>query len=433
MGLGHKTSLKALHVSTLSKQKLIANVSYYLVAALLGVVVQLLLNPFLSLHLNHEDFAIIGYFASFNGLLVPLFTFSLITYYSRSFFLLPDKAREQLRNTLAISVICISLIMSIISMLGLHMFFKVMNVSLPVSPYAMLSVCTFLFSGLFAFWLAEIRLQRRGKAFLIVNTAHALLAAGMAILFVIGLQWHATGKMLAAATTELLCAVYAGRKLITRWEFDWQVLIKGVQFSWPLTLAAIMGYFFSGVDRVFLEKLNDTTNLGLYNIASQIAGYLAIFSVALNNTFQPDILESIVKRNLRKTFRVVVGIQIINLLPIILFMMMAPLAIRILTYGRFTDAAGYARILALKNLSSSLYFGLSTVIIGFGYTRFALINKIICMGAATYMFRLLIGCYGFMGAAWGQVLSFVMLSLVSMFYLGAILGNGSFLFRRNPK
>ena len=91
------------------------------------------------------------------------------------------------------------------------------------------------------------------------------------------------------------------------------------------------------------------------------------------------------------------------------------------TFGRFTDAAPFSRILALRNISSGIYFSISSVIIGYGWSRITLYNKLIGSVIAFIMFRVLISNFGFYGAAWGQVFSFLIMSLISMIF---ILGQG---------
>ncbi len=87
------------------------------------------------------------------------------------------------------------------------------------------------------------------------------------------------------------------------------------------------------------------------------------------------------------------------------------------TFGRFTDAASFSRNLALRNISSGIYFSISSVIIGYGWSRITLYNKLIGSAIAFIMFRVLISNFGFYGAAWGQVFSFIIMSLISMIFI----------------
>lgn len=409
--------LKRIIDKVLSKRNVIANVGYYFIASLVGAGIQLVLSPFKALYLEHEDFAIIGYFGSFNSLLMPLITFSLVAYYSRNFFLLNDQDRERLKNTLLIGLLYFSAAISLLSIVGLYGFFIANKVSLPFAPYAMLSVSSIFFNAFYTFTLVDLKMRRDAKKYFKISLAHALLAAMLSICLVIVLKLGAFGSMLGAALAAFVFALYAFRTLLTRWEFDKNYFISALKFSWPLTIAAMLNYFFSGVDRAMLEGLDDIKNLGLYNIAAQIAGQLALFSTALGNTFQPDIYESIAQRNRKKTATIIGGIMGLNLIPIILFIVFAPFIVKVLTFDRYTDAADYARVLSLKNITNILYFSMSTVIIGYGYTKITLYNKIIGTIISVVMFRYLINSFGFYGAAWGQVFSFLIMSFIAAAFL----------------
>ncbi|MDY0222806.1 MAG: oligosaccharide flippase family protein [Desulfobacterium sp.] len=402
-------------------KKRILNIGFYLSASLIGAGIQLVTNPFLALYLEHEDYAITGYFGSFGSLLSPFIVFSLVAYYSRNFFILDEAERIRLKNTLILSLLFFSALMSVVSVLSLYLFFNVNNVSLPFFPYALLSVSSIFLNNFYVFMLTEYKMLRRAKSFFKISLAHSIFAVVLSVCFVIIFQMGAFGKMLATTLTALVFGFICVRKLLDRWEFDKNYFKAALLFSWPLTIAAMLNYFFTGVDRAMLEGLNDTYNLGLYNIGVQIAGYLALFGTAISQTFQPDIYESIAKKNTKKVFMILGGITLLNMIPILVFIVFAPFIVKVLTFDRFTDAADFARIISLKNITSNIYFSLSTVIIGYGYSKTTLINKIIGSIVSLYMFKLLIDNFGYFGAAWGQVASFVALSLISFSFILFIL------------
>ena len=190
-----------------------------------------------------------------------------------------------------------------------------------------------------------------------------------------------------------------------------------MKFCWPLVIAGALGYFFTGFDRALLVNLNDNVQLGLYNVAIGISGYLMIFQTSINNTFQPDIFEAVAKNNKKKLITIIGGINLLNLIPIIIFIIFAPFIIKILTAGRFTDAYVYARVLSLTNVTSSIYYSMSSVIIAYGYTGIALINKIVGAIISFFLYKLLITNFEFYGAAWGHALSFVGMTIVCLIML----------------
>jgi O-antigen/teichoic acid export membrane protein len=206
--------------------------------------------------------------------------------------------------------------------------------------------------------------------------------------------------------------------LFSSFNYSPKVFREALSFGWPISLSAILYYFLSGVDRALLEPLNDTINFGLYNVAIQIVAYLYIFYTALSNTFEPDIYRSIAENNRKKLLKIVFGIILLNAIPIIVFILLAQPLVKILTFGRYTEAAEFARILAVKNIPMSLCFLVSNIIIGFGYPKVELINRFFGAVISVITFKLLISRYGFLGAAWGHTIAFVMMTLISLIFVG---------------
>jgi O-antigen/teichoic acid export membrane protein len=255
-----------------------------------------------------------------------------------------------------------------------------------------------------------------------LSLTRSIISAIFVVLLVVVIKGGALGKMIAAALPFFFFALYDFRNMLTKWEFDQHLFLDALRFCWPLTLAAMLNYFFSGVDRAMLEPLGNLRQLGLYNVAVTIAGYLAVFNTTLGNTFQPDILQSIAEKKIKKTNKLIGGILLMNTVPIVLFILCAPVLVSVLTFGKYTGAVGFARILSLKNITNSLYFSMSTVLIGYGFSKITLLNKMIGTILSLGLFQILISKFGFYGAAWGQVFSFLILTFSSVLLLFFKLG-----------
>jgi O-antigen/teichoic acid export membrane protein len=257
-------------------------------------------------------------------------------------------------------------------------------------------------------------LERAAGRFSAVTIVSALLGTVTAILLVVIYKYGATGRLLATLLASVVTAIYCFSQLFGKLQFDFAVIKDAFRFGWPLSLSAMLWYFLSGVDYVMLEKLNDSHSLGFYNVGMQIAGYFAIFYTAIAQTFEPDIYKAIAEKKKGKLLKIIAGIVTLNSIPNILFILFAPFIIGLLTYNRYTDASGFAQILALKNITVSLYYSTITIIVGFGFTKAELLVRCVGSLVCVLMFKVLIENYGFYGAAWGQVFSFVILTSISV-------------------
>lgn len=399
------------------KKHLAINTGYFFVASVIGALIQLLMNPFLALKMQHYDYALVGYFASFSSLLSPLIFFSLASYYARNYFLLGEEQRDSLRNTMTLMSLSLSLILSIVSLVFLYAYFRISAVSFPYFPYALISVSGIFFNSVYNMMVVDLRMSRKAKKFLFIHVSHAVCSAILAIIMVIIMGLGGTGRMLATSFTALVFCIYSTINMISRWEFKWVYALGALKFCWPLATAAMLGYFSSGLDRAMLEKFQDIRSLGLYNIGMQISGYAALFTLALSQTFQPDIYKSIADRNVGKTALVVLVVLGLGIVPIGLLILFANPLIHLLTFGRFTAAAGFVRILSLRNLTTSLYHSVCGILEGYGLTKTVLFTRAIGSIGVVAMFAFLIQRFGFLGAAWGQVFSSILMTLVILIYM----------------
>lgn len=80
----------------------------------------------------------------------------------------------------------------------------------------------------------------------------------------------------------------------------WQKFFK---FSWPLGLASIFGAIFVNIDSVIMGYFGQTTQVGYYNAARRIVGFLIIPATLISVSFFP-VLNKIFKESLKKLQRI---------------------------------------------------------------------------------------------------------------------------------
>ena len=80
--------------------KYIKMLTTYMGASLIPMLLNLLVNPLIALNMSPEDYAVTGYFTSFNALINPIITFYLLHYYVKSYFNLDEEGRLKLRATI---------------------------------------------------------------------------------------------------------------------------------------------------------------------------------------------------------------------------------------------------------------------------------------------------------------------------------------------
>ena len=391
------------------------NVSLYFSASLIQGLVSLAINPLIAMNMSHYDYALTGFFTSFNSLILPLLSLMSGQYFNRHYFKLnSNEERDELAARLVSTRLIFNLFEIVFILIIFYIYANVQNIEFPVFPYAIITFSSIMFNNVYDFYLLKLKMGKRADLFLKISLYHTIILVASNLLLVVLFKLGALGKLFAPLITYIILFVYLLPKITKKFVLDKKIFLDALKFCWPLILAAASGYFLRGFDRALLVNLNDNVQLGLYNVAISISAYLAIFQTSINNTFQPDIFEAVAKNNKKKLITIIGGINLLNLIPIIIFIAFAPFIIKILTAGRFTDAYVYARILALNNISMTLAYTMTGIFIAKGYTFLSMTSEVIGAILSIFMFNILINKYNFYGAAWGQVISYILIFIIGI-------------------
>lgn len=393
----------------------------YFGSTLVVAVIQVCINPLMAKNLSPEDYATIGYFSSFNLLLTPLITFFLTNFYTQRYFKVNETERNNIKATVMKLAIYLSFAMAVVSIIGLYVYHVLINKSsdIPFSPYAFLTIFAIPFTGLYSLKLTEYRLKREARNFAFVTIANGVLAAILAIAFVVIIKWGAFGRLFATILGNAIVfgVMFFMERKYLRGRLDWNIVKEVFHFCWPLAIAGMLSFFNAGFDRVLLERLGNLSELGYYSVGVQIAGYLTIFNNAVNSTFQPDIYECYAKKNYKK-LTMYIGIIVGSIAVCAsVYIVLAPYIIDLLTAGRYVYSAHYSQIIALSTITAAIYYSSSQISIAMGYTKLLMTVKILGGALSAVSFILLIRYFEFEGAAVGNVVSYLLYFIINILAL----------------
>lgn len=395
----------------------VKNFSFYFLTTIINTILMIIINPFMAKNLSHEDYAIMGYHNSFQILLLPLLNFALTSYYLRHYYLTPKSERDVLRDTINKMIVIWGLFSMFVCYFGFYIFFKIRNIDIPFFPYFIFSILTVYANNFIVMQQIEYRLTRKSKNFFFLTIGLRLMIIFFSVVLVVFIPLGAIGRMLAGSGCTLVYGLFCYKKMNSGHRIDYEIVKKAIVFCWPLALSALLWYFISGVDKVFLEQLKDTNSFALYNIAAGLSGKLTLFYVALAQTIEPDIYRSLAAKKYRKVVYIALGVILLNAIPNLIFILVAKPIIHVYTGGRYTDAFVFAQILVLTNIARSFYNIGITIIVGLGFTKSELFNRLIGAIISVFMYKYLIENFGYVGAAWGHSLSLIIMTIISVIFI----------------
>ena len=385
------------------------------------MLVSLAINPLVAMNMSPEDYAVVGYYSSFSTLLSPLIMFYMLHYYTKCYFEVDDNGRMKLRALLVKSLIWFSGVVTLCCLIGLFGYINLFNKnsSIPFYPYALLSIGALPFTGLYSLMLTDFRMSRSSGRYLKISLTACFFLTSLSLLFVVVCKYGAFGKLLAPLIANIVFFLYACSYFRESFKisYDKQSFMDMVKFCLPLTIAAMLGFFSNGYDRVFLERLGNNTELGYYSVGVSMASYISVFQSAIGNTFQPDLFQAIAQRNRKQLAKVVVLLVGSTACIVVVFIVAAPVVVKILTAGRYMMSVKYTQVVALSTLTSAMYYTVSQITIALGKSKITLATKIITTLVSIMMFSVLINHYAYIGAAWGLVFSFLVSLVVNLLLL----------------
>lgn len=403
--------------SILKYKNVFFSVSAYVWSAIIPSIITILINPFLAKNLSTQDYAIIGYYTSFNVVILPIVSFSFINYYAKNFFHHTEEERQNFKNTLVTSSLILGNILTVVCIIAYSIYHYISETKLPLFPMVYLAFFANIYGYYFSFFQTEKKMKGEVKKYFIVTLVNSFLSAALSILFVVILKTKVEGRLFALLLSNILLAIYCIRVLITKFTIEKKILKQCLSFSWPVIFSAILFYGLSSIDKIFLEKLNNIEQFGLYNIATQIVSYFGIFGIAVMQTFSPDIYKFTAQKKYSQLVKLSIMIIIVTSLFNLAFIPFSKLVFQILTYGKFTEAYHFADILIFRNITYIIFFLMSDIFIGLGLTKFDFGIKLISTIFAVILYRYSINSYQFIGAAWVQVISLVIPILIALLFM----------------
>ncbi len=396
----------------------VKNLTIYFGASFIPMILNLMTNPWIAKNMSPEDYAISGYYLSFSSLISPIIIFYLVHYYIKEYFRKDGESREHLFATIAKALIWFSGAISILCFVALFLYLKYFNntLSFPILPYLSLMVFALPLTGLYSLQQAQYRVEKRASSYFKLSLYNCIVSLTLTLLFVVVLKWGAHGKLLAPLLGNLVIFNYLifkfKRFLTLRTAFkEYADILK---FCLLPALSAMLGYFTHGFSTTYLERLNDNTEYGIYVVGYSIGTYLTVFATAINSTFQPDLYETTIKHQWNR-YAMFCALQIGLVIGVaIVFILLAPYIISILTAGRYIASTAYAQITALSIVTSTIYYLVNNFSIVTNRPKLYLYTSILGSTLIVTAMPWAVAKWSYYGGAWVNVFSFLAFAIINL-------------------
>jgi O-antigen/teichoic acid export membrane protein len=259
---------------------------------------------------------------------------------------------------------------------------------------------------------ALFRVEQRPWAFLGASLANIALTVGATLLFVVSLDWGATGVVAGNFTGTLLVylALVGYRREQLGLELDRPLLRRMQRFGLPLVPSALALIAVNFSDRFFLVHLSSLSEVGLYEIGARIASAMVLLLTAFRTAWPAFAYSIEDEADAKRTYAFVLTYLVVLATWLAVALgLLAPWLVRLLATEEFYAGE---RVVAPLAFASAIFAGYIVVSIGLGRARRTEFNWVVTGAAAILnvaLNLLLIPRYGMEGAAAATVAAYALM------------------------
>ena len=253
------------------------------------------------------------------------------------------------------------------------------------------------------------RVEERSTAFVAASLSNILLTIGATLILVVALEKGPIGVIVGNFTGTLLvyAALLGYRREQLGLQFDRGLLRRMNHFGIPLVPTALFLWVTNFSDRLFIVKLADTQEVGLYSVGVRIASALVLLLTAFRLAWPAFAFSIEDDQDARRTFGFVLTYLVfVTTWVATALALLSPWIVDWIAAPAFAESSRVVGPLAFSTVAFAAYI---VVAIGVGRAKRTQFNWVVTGAAAAVNVLLnliLIPPYGMMGAAVATIAAF---------------------------
>lgn len=281
-----------IDVILMEKSKLFKNTIFYSIGEILPRAIAFLMLPIYTRYLSPEDYGINSYTHTIIMFLFVLGTFALNTYVLRYYFIHEEaEERRTLLGTIHLTIIGLNVLILGLAFLLMPPIIDFYKIQVPWNPYFRLAFIINFFECFSIIPLVLYRVRQDAIKFVALGLTRTVLTVLLTLFFVVYQKRGLLGSFEAQIYVLVPYSIvyFAVMQRYARWHIRWEYLKEGLRFSSPLLPGVICYQMLSVSDRIILERNVGIGELGIYNVACQMAFVLNIIIQSGYRAIEPEL------------------------------------------------------------------------------------------------------------------------------------------------
>lgn len=306
--------------------------------------ISLLILPVLSHFLSKEDYGVIALYTAAQTLLLPFMSMGIqlsigVDYFKKTPETFADYFNTAFKTILSFFLIFLVVAVAfngfIASRLHITVLFAIM---LPVYVLANLA------ADIFLTWL---RNNEKPVAFVLFSVCRTIVEIGLAVLLVVRFSMGWSGRLYAAIVASSIILIFLlvvfYKKGLLRWSgFNRKTSKEVLLHSLPFVPERLSIFFLTAADRFFIERYSSTEQVGLYNMAYNVASLVMMVIMSLSAVYVPMVYQALADNNRKKAYKT----ALVNILVCLFFclgmMLVIPIFFHFIIDHKFMPGISYA-------------------------------------------------------------------------------------------
>ena len=262
----------------------------YLIANSIQSFIGIITLPLYTRFLTPTDYGICGITASVTSFLTAFYLLGLMAAYKRFYFNYKVDSEKQNKyiSTIVFFIISYGLILTLI----LTIFGKPLEVfteGVPFYPYIILAVWSSYFTLIIQLRLRLYITEQKSKKYTALFVTNIVFRTIISIYFVVFLKKGALGFIAGGLISSFifsLISIWLIRRHFVR-AFDIAGLKASLKYGLPLVPHQIGTWMFNLSDRLILNKLISTSEVGLYSVGNRVSTLMHVVAMSINFAWSP--------------------------------------------------------------------------------------------------------------------------------------------------
>jgi len=407
------------------KSKILSNTVLYTIALLLPQLIGFILLPVYTRYLDPSKYAIIALVSTATNITSIFIALQLQSAIARYVIQYVSNNQKQKAKEFFTTIMITMILIIIVCFIFLEMFGDELvniifpNSSLEYSPYFRLSLLSVILIAIYQAPQAIFKVLQMAKHFLFLNVIVTISSVSFTLMFLIFLDLGLLSIFLGTFLGALIGCI-TSIIIIKDWfvfAINIKAIPKALKYSLPLIPHSLGTFFFTGANRIILERYVSLEELGIFSLGSKISMVTLLLVGTFNMAYNPHFIQMAEKNEKLAvdTNKMVIGYWYVVVLAMVLgVLMFSEIILGIMTTRAYSGASTVMIIISFSSIFRGLYMFAVSPFFFKKKTLYIPIITFIAGLVGLLLNYLLIPIFGIEGAAYATVFSYLLTFIIAL-------------------